>query len=114
MHNPLPLQIGLPLFRVLQEALHNAAKHSGAKRIEVQMAAHSGEVHLTVSDSGRGFDVEAAKQDNGLGLISMSERVRLVNGTIKIDSRPMSGTTIYVRVPLESDHRSASATGMAS
>jgi signal transduction histidine kinase len=94
----------LCLFRVLQEALHNAAKHSGAKRIEVQLAANSGEIHLTVSDSGKGFDIEAARQSPGLGLTSMQERVRLVGGMIVIDAKPLAGTTIHVRVPFKSEH----------
>jgi PAS domain S-box-containing protein len=101
---PLPLEIGLCLFRVVQEALHNALKHSGVKQIKVQLTEQSNEVHLIVSDSGRGFDVEAAMHDQGLGLTSMRERVRLVSGTIVIDSKPAGGTTIQVRVPLESDH----------
>jgi PAS domain S-box-containing protein len=100
----LPFEIGLSLFRVLQEALHNATKHSGVKRIEVQLREDSGEIHLIVRDSGKGFDVEAALQDKGLGLTSMRERVRLVNGTISIDSKPMGGTTIHVRVPFGSEH----------
>ena len=97
---PLSPEISLCLFRVLQEALHNAVKHSGVKHIEVRLTEYSGEVHLTVNDSGKGFDVEAAKQGRGLGLTSMRERVSLVNGTIAIESRPMGGTTIHVRVPL--------------
>jgi PAS domain S-box-containing protein len=97
----LPLAVGLSLFRVLQEALHNAIKHSGVKRIEVQLREESGEIHLTVSDSGRGFDVEAVKQGKGLGLTSMRERVRLVNGTISVESKLLGGTTIHVRVPFK-------------
>jgi PAS domain S-box-containing protein len=100
----LPLQVGLSLFRVLQEALNNTIKHSGVKRIEVQLREDSGEIHLLIKDLGRGFDVEAASQGKGLGLISMRERVRLVNGTISIASKPMGGTTIHVRVPLGSEH----------
>ena len=95
----LPLGIGLCLFRVLQEALHNAIKHSGMKRVKVQLAEHANEVHLTVSDFGRGFDIDRAKQGSGLGLTSMRERVRLVRGAISIESKPWSGTTIHVRVP---------------
>src|SRR6201982_2579698 len=68
----IPLDIGLCLFRVLQEAVHNAIKHSGVKRIEVELREESGQIHLIVSDSGRGFDVEAARQGKGLGLTSMS------------------------------------------
>jgi PAS domain S-box-containing protein len=98
----LPPEIGLTLFRVLQESLHNAIKHSRVKRVEVQLREDAGEVHLVISDSGRGFDVEAASQGAGLGLSSMRERVRLVNGTIAIESKPMAGTTIHVRVPLDS------------
>ncbi len=101
VRSALPLDVGRPMFRVLQEALHNASKHSGVKRIEVQLREDSGEIHLIVRDSGKGFDVEAALQGKGLGLTSMRERVRLVNGTIEIQSKPMGGTTIHVRVPLE-------------
>jgi signal transduction histidine kinase len=97
----VPLDIGISLFRVLQEALHNALKHSGVKRIEVQLHEESGEIHVTIKDLGQGFDIEAARQGRGLGLTSMQERVRLVNGTITIESKPMGGTTIQVRVPLE-------------
>ena len=101
--NTLPKEIGLTLLRVLQEALHNALKHSGARKVEVQLRYVSDEIHLVVRDGGRGFETEAALQGKGLGLTSMRERVRLVNGTIAIDSRPMGGTTIHVRVPLESE-----------
>ena len=67
----------------------------------VAIAEHANEVHLTVRDSGKGFDIEVAQQGRGLGLASMQVRVRLVNGTISIESKPMGGTTIHVRVPLE-------------
>jgi signal transduction histidine kinase len=105
----LPLEIGVCLFRVLQEALHNVVKHSGVKRVEVRLTEQSNQVHLMVSDSGKGFDAESTMQGQGLGLTSMRERVRLVNGTIAIESKPMSGTTIEVRVPLEAQHRSQRA-----
>jgi len=105
----LPLEIGISLFRVVQEALHNAVKHSGVKRVEVQLREESGEVHLLISDLGKGFDLEAAMQGKGLGLTSMRERVRLVNGTIEIQSKPMGGTTVHVRVPLRSEHASQRA-----
>ena len=100
----LPLDVGLLLFRVLQEALNNAFKHRGVKRIEVQIHEELGEIHLIVSDSGKGFDIEAARQGRGLGLTSMRERIRLVNGTIDIQSKPMGGTTIHARVPFTSEH----------
>lgn len=104
-------QVGLCLFRVLQEALHNAVKHSGVKRIEVQLREDSGEIHLVISDLGRGFDLETATQGRGLGLTSMQERVRLVNGIVEIQSKPMGGTTVHVRVPLTSEPASQRAAG---
>lgn len=111
VRSSLPQEIGLCLFRVLQEALHNAAKHSAVKRIEVQLHEESDEIHLTIRDLGKGFDVEAAKKGRGLGLTSMQERVRLVNGTIEIQSQPMGGTTIHVRVPIGSEKTSERAVG---
>ena len=111
VRSSVPPEIGLSLFRVLQEALHNAAKHSGVKRIEVELREQSGVIYLMVRDSGKGFDMEAARQGRGLGLTSMRERVRLVNGTIAIDSKPMGGTTVHVRVPLESGHNAQRAVG---
>jgi signal transduction histidine kinase len=107
----VPFDVGTCLFRVLQEALHNALKHSGGKRVEVQLAEHSNEFHLIIRDSGRGFDIEAASQGRGLGLTSMQERVRLVNGTITIGSKPMRGTTIHVRIPFSSVHGAQRAAG---
>ena len=97
----LPLDVGLPLFRVLQEAVNNSIKHSGGKRVEVQLRGGPGEIHLIVRDSGKGFDVESAMRGKGLGLTSMRERVRLLNGMIAIESRRMGGTNIHVCVPLE-------------
>jgi signal transduction histidine kinase len=99
----LPFEVGVSLLRVLQEALHNAVKHSGVKHVEVQIMQNSREIHLTVTDSGKGFDIESAMQGKGLGLISMRERVRLLHGTFAIKSRPMGGTAIDVRLPLLQD-----------
>jgi two-component system NarL family sensor kinase len=78
-------------------------KYSGVKRIRVQLEEHTGEIYLMVSDSGNGFDFETAKWGNGLGLTSMQERVRLVHGSIAIDSKPFGGTTVHVRIPFNSE-----------
>lgn len=83
--------------------MHNAIKHSGVKRFEVRIQEQSGEIHLIVADSGKGFNLEEALQSTGLGLASMRERVRLVNGTITINAKPMGGNIIDVRVPLSSN-----------
>ena len=100
MPGSLRPDIPLCLFRVLQEALHNSAKHSGAESFEVCLWAKADEIHLTVMDSGAGFDSDAALESRGIGLISMQERLDLVNGTLSIDSAPHRGTTIHARVPL--------------
>jgi signal transduction histidine kinase len=108
---PVPPDVSLCFFRVLQEALHNSAKHSGVRYFEVQLWGTSSEIHLTVSDSGSGFDREVAKASRGLGLISMEERLTLVNGTFSIESQPKCGTTVHARVPLSSVTDSMRAAG---
>jgi signal transduction histidine kinase len=100
-------EVSLCLFRVLQESLQNAVKHSGTKQIDVQLADGAGAIHLVVSDSGRGFDIESALRNGGLGITSMQERVRLVGGTIMFDSKPMTGTTIRVCVPIAAEPETA-------
>jgi PAS domain S-box-containing protein len=107
----LPPDVSLCLFRVLQEGLHNAAKHSGVKRFDVQLWGTSGDVHLTISDLGSGFDTEAAMKGPGLGITSMQERLKLVKGELTITSHPKGGTSIHARVPLELKDQSARAAG---
>jgi PAS domain S-box-containing protein len=95
----LPQGISLCLFRVSQEALHNAVKHSGVRQFEVKLGGGSDGIHLIVHDSGHGFDCEGAMLGRGLGLISMKERLKLVNGELTIDSHYKRGTTVHARVP---------------
>ena len=85
--SPVPPDVALCFYRVLQEALHNAAKHSRASQFNVQFLGMPGEIRLTVSDDGVGFDVESINKGRGLGLISMRERVKLVKGTFSIVSK---------------------------
>jgi PAS domain S-box-containing protein len=99
--SPLPPDISLCLFRVLQEALRNAVKHSGGRHFNVELWGTSDEIHLAVSDSGMGFDRETARRGRGLGLISMEERLKLLKGTFSIESKPKRGTTIRARVPID-------------
>jgi PAS domain S-box-containing protein len=103
-------EVSICLFRVLQEALHNGVKHSRVQKFRVQLWADD-EIHLTVSDSGAGFDLEAARRGRGLGLIRMEQRVRLVNGTFSVESQPEKGTAVYVSVPLRSGNDSLRAAG---
>jgi len=95
----VPKEISLSLFRVLQETLQNAVKHSGVRHFKVELYGTEGEIQLTVSDLGVGFDPQDALHRRGLGLISMRERMQLIGGEISINSHPGSGTTIHARVP---------------
>jgi signal transduction histidine kinase len=95
----LPPDITLCLFRVVQEALQNALKHSKARNASVRLAGEPQKLVLTVADDGVGFDIDAA-WGTGLGLISMRERLETIDGTITIRSTPGDGTSLDVVVPL--------------
>lgn len=107
--NELSEDISICLFRVLQEAVQNAAKHSGTKQFQVVLRNGSNEIELAVHDSGVGFDTEMALRKNGLGLISMRERLKLVNGELSIESGLQRGTTIRARLPHNPKMNSATA-----
>ena len=109
----LAQDISLTLFRVLQESLQNAIKHSGAERLDVKLQGTSVEVRLTVRDDGVGFEIPAAMSSDGLGLVSMRERVSSVKGTISITSRPKGGTEIDVRIPIMESTRAKVTSGAA-
>jgi PAS domain S-box-containing protein len=93
--------VSLALFRVLQEALNNATKHSRAKYILVALRGTPQDVELEISDAGCGFDMDAASRGHGLGLVSIRERLKLVGGIVIIQSRPGVGTTIRAIAPLD-------------
>ncbi len=89
----------LCLFRVTQEALANVAKHSGAKSAQVELEINGSAVIVSVRDSGRGFNAGMRKSNAGIGLIGMSERLRLVGGQLLVRSQPNCGTEIVAEVP---------------
>ncbi len=97
----LPAEISLCLYRVLQEALQNVLKHGVPRRAEVSLSGHIETVHLTVKDSGPGFDPHEAMRGPGLGLTSMKERLKVVGGHLSIDSQRGHGTTIHAVAPLK-------------
>jgi len=109
--SPLPPDLSLCLYRVLQEALHNAAKYSEVRRFEVELWGNPMEVQLAVSDSGVGFALDEARNGPGLGLISMQERAKLLQGTLSINTGPKSGTTIHVCVPFRAENKSVRSAG---
>ena len=96
----LPGDIALCLFRVAQESLRNIGNHAGATEVHMRLVASPSELTLFIEDFGQGFDVEQVKGKGGLGLISMEERVRMLNGDFKIRSVPGAGTAKEFRLPL--------------
>jgi signal transduction histidine kinase len=110
----LPSEISLSLFRVLQEALQNAVKHSGVRTFFVSLVSASNEIELCVRDSGTGFDPERAASEHGLGLTSMKERLNLVDGRFSIDSKVGQGTTIKAWVSLTQQANPRSNSKVAS
>jgi PAS domain S-box-containing protein len=93
-------EIALAFFRIVQESLHNIARHSRASEVHVEVTAASGDLTLTVCDNGVGFEVRESKAAPGLGLVSMRERMHLIGGEFAIESAPGAGTRIRARTPL--------------
>lgn len=97
----IPPDVALCLYRVSQECLRNIGKHSGAKKAKVELRGIKGDMHLSIQDDGGGFDPIRSPRRGGVGLASMGERIRLVNGSLTVRSRAGQGTTIEVRIPLD-------------
>jgi signal transduction histidine kinase len=102
----LPLELETVFYRVTQEALTNVSRHAKARRVSVLLERQTDRVSLIVEDNGVGFDADAVLQSSEipdkLGLLGMQERIRLAGGTLEIESTPERGTTLFVRVPLDS------------
>jgi two-component system sensor histidine kinase UhpB len=94
----VPRDVQIVAYRVAQEALSNAARHSGAGQVRVRLEHTDGSVELSVADDGRGFTFDQASR--GLGLAGMRERALLVNGDLRVESRPEVGTRVRLRVPI--------------
>jgi len=97
----LASDVELCLYRITQEALHNVVKHSSATSVTVRLDVGLGELALDVVDDGRGFDPVAPRAGHGVGLISMQERARKLNGSATLTSAPGCGARVHVRVPLD-------------
>lgn len=103
----LPFEIETLVFRFVQEALTNAAKHAGTEKARVFLRAGEGRVRCTVEDEGRGFDgalaLRGAEEDRGFGLRGLRDRVQLFGGRLTVDSQPGAGTRLAVDVPLAAE-----------
>jgi signal transduction histidine kinase len=100
LQDVLPVEIASCLYRVAQEALHNIQKHARASHIWLTVSGNPESVHLSIQDDGVGFASESGTSGQGLGIISMKERVRLVQGEFSIHSQPGQGAKLTVSVPL--------------
>jgi PAS domain S-box-containing protein len=96
---PVPADTALCLYRITQEALRNVVKHSGAQHAEVKLCGSAEDLCLQIADDGFGFNLKSGGGKGGLGLVSMRERLRLLQGEISIESHSPGGTRIVVRVP---------------
>jgi len=104
-HKRLPPTIETAVYRILQEALTNAAKHAQAEHISVLLEERDGQISGIVEDDGQGFNAEqtlrTGLQESKLGLYGMQERAQQLGGSLVIESKPGQGTTIYARIPIE-------------
>jgi PAS domain S-box-containing protein len=103
MPKTLPVDVASCLYRVAQEALHNVSKHAQASRVRLRVSGGPEGIHLSIRDTGVGFDSDAGVPRRGLGIVSMKERVGLVQGEFSIDSQPGRGTEVRVVVPLSKE-----------
>jgi len=97
----LPAAVEHGLYRIAQEALNNALKHSGAAAITVSLRAEAGRVELEIADDGRGFAAAAARDGGGLGLVSIRERAEALGGQASVAAQPGGGARVWVSVPLQ-------------
>ena len=95
----VPSAVAVCIYRITQEALQNVAKHANVGEAEVELRRSDGILCLSVSDHGPGIKSSCATTPVGLGLVSIRERTRLVNGTFELQSKPEQGTTVLVRIP---------------
>lgn len=103
----IPPETALCLFRVVQEGIQNANKHSRASQVEVRLTGSPAGISLILSDNGVGFDLSQNYTTNGIGILSMKERARMLFGTFEIQSEPMKGTRITVNIPIKKARASA-------
>ena len=97
----MPEDTALCLYRIAQEALNNAVRHSGRTAARVELAREGSELRLVIADDGVGFDPETMCANGSLGLVSMGERARFVNGRLSVESHAGKGTRVEVRVPIK-------------
>ena len=112
----LASEVNTCAFRVVQEAVNNAVKHGKAKNISIVLLRHAGYLSIVIEDDGKGFEVDEvlnnALNSKKFGLFGMEERASLVNGQLIIESAPETGTTIYLKIPLNGEESNSENQGV--
>jgi two-component system sensor histidine kinase UhpB len=96
----VPDEVRTCLYRVVQEALTNVARHANAKRIQVAISRENGQVSAAIEDDGAGFSLSRPRKAPGLGLVGLKERVSELSGKVQVVSAPGRGTRVHVRIPV--------------
>ena len=101
----MPAEVETPLFRVVQEAINNIARHAAARNVRIELEFFDYSVKVEVEDDGIGFDLDSTQMispenGRGLGLMGMQERIELLGGEIIVKSNPGFGTLLIIQVPL--------------
>lgn len=97
---PVSDEVAICIFRIAQESLRNISKHSRASHVDIELSAKNGFINLLVTDNGCGFNADTAHTRGGLGLVSMAERVRQLQGVFEVQTKPGGGTSLRVELPI--------------
>jgi signal transduction histidine kinase len=97
--------MGSSIYRIVQEALRNVAKHAGKATVRIRLTGSPTKLRLSIQDNGVGFDVRAVAGKGGLGLISIEERARLIRGKFSLKTQPGDGVLITIEAPIEAQRR---------
>jgi signal transduction histidine kinase len=100
----LPEEHRTCIFRIVQEAIRNAARHSGASQVRVYLKEKAGRIWLSIQDDGKGFN---PREERGLGILGIQERVGRLGGSLDVNSRPGGGTIVRFDLPLPAEHKSS-------
>ena len=101
LHKPIPSHVEMVLYRVIQESVNNVIKHAAASNLDISINQEADGIDVMVEDNGKGFDTAAVKQNDGIGLSNIKNRVQYLKGTVEWNSTPGNGTLVAIHIPIE-------------
>ena len=101
LHKPIPSHVEMVLYRVIQESVNNVIKHAAASNLDISINQEADGIDVMVEDNGKGFDTAAVKQNDGIGLSNIKNRVQYLKGTVEWNSTPGNGTLVAMHIPIE-------------